>query len=86
MKAKITLEEFIQLIDNVDLYYHGNSYKEVVNYNFLDERNNLKRLAAANAPRKKIIASINDILYYAAVLNIKKIANLKKQGLKQIII
>ena len=82
MKTKITLKELIAVFDNVTLYYHGNSYKETLNYCFTDQLNQLKRLGRKtelnNVEKQQAIYLINELLYNAYVLG----NDLKRTDLK----
>ena len=77
----MNMKQFLKMLENVKIYYHGNSYKETVNYCFIDERNRLKRLYYQEANKKAMINSINDILYYLSIINPEILETLKKDKL-----
>jgi hypothetical protein len=83
------INEFIRIAENVKLYYHGNSYKETLNYSFRDNLNRLKRLKHEKDQEKdatkikfiekSMIYSINEILYAASILKIESLTGLNKK-------
>ena len=82
-KNEISLKEFIIYVEsNVKIKYHGNGYKETVNYCFIDC---LSKLKYSNKTKKEKVNIINDLLYYANVLGSDITRDLKKQGINKII-
>ena len=75
------LQEFITYLENYKLYYHGNSYKETLNYTFSDNLNRLKRLAhqeSSESRNNNIRYSINEILYCIQILTPEIIPEIRK--------
>lgn len=74
------MKDFLKILDETKIYYQGNSYKETVNYCFIDEKNRLKKYYREDN-KKAIVNSINDILYYLSIINPQILETLKKDKL-----
>lgn len=88
-KPELNISDFIDIADSQKLYYHGNSYKEVLNYTYRDNLSSLLRnvveMKEAETPetkailKKRCIYNINEILNAGVILELEQIQELPKK-------